>query len=270
MHHMMPVLIGVFFSIIALGADSGIVATVGSKSITTEEFNRRYEEVKKQSVNPPPKKIFLEDLIRYEIGVQEAEKRNLSKDPVIADRMRQELYKGLIEKDLAEKVAAITVTEQEMRDYYKNNPEIRTSHVLIEIKPDATKEQRGAAKKRADEIYHEVSSSKKPFSDLVNLYTDDISTKKNGGDVGYQTRSSLVPSYYDAAMKLKEGQLSGIVETAYGFHIIKLTGKHSFEDARKTQVRAALFEKKRLAIFNEYFDKVKKNYKVTVNADGMK
>jgi parvulin-like peptidyl-prolyl isomerase len=260
------------FSSIALAQNqaNNVVATVGTKSITLDEFNKRYEEVKKQAANPPPKKLFLEDLVRYELGLQEAQKRNLEKDPVIADRMRQELYKGLIEKDLGEKVSAIKVSESEMRDYYKNNPEIRTSHILIEIKQGATPAERAAARKRAEEIYAEVKKSKRPFEELVALYTDDISTKKNGGDVGFQSRVSLVSSYYDSALKLKVGEISGIVETTYGFHIIKLTAKRSFEEARKSQIRAAIFEQKRLELFNDYFDGIKRRYKVTVNSDNLK
>jgi parvulin-like peptidyl-prolyl isomerase len=256
-------------SVLAL-ADSPVVATVGSKNITLDEFNRRYDEVKKRAVNPPPKKLFLEDLIRYEMGVQEAEKRELDKDPVVAERMREELYKSLVEKDLADKVAAIQVNENEMKDYYKENPELHTQHILIEVKQSATPEERAIAKKRAEEIYQDVKKSKKPFEDLVKLYSDDIATKSHGGDVGWQTRMTVYPTYYEAAMKLKSGQISNIVETPHGFHIIKMKGEHPYAEANKRMIREGVFEKKRLALFNDYFDKIRKHYKVTVNSDAIK
>ena len=250
-------------------ADSPVVATVGSKQITLEDFNRRYDKVKEKAVNPPPKKVFLEDLIRYEVGLQEAQKRGLEKDPVIAERMREELYKGLIEKDLSEKINAITVSADEMKDYYKTNPELKTSHILIEVKPGANAQERAAAKKRAEDIYAEVKKSKQPFEKLVSLYTDDLATKKLGGDVGFQSRLTVVPSYYDAAIKLKVGAFSDVVETPYGFHIIKLTGKHLYTEADKRQLTGAVFERKRLVIFNDYFDKAKKRYKITVDAEAL-
>jgi parvulin-like peptidyl-prolyl isomerase len=251
-------------------ADVPPVATVGNKNITLEEFNRRYEEVVKLTVNPPSKKLFLEDLIRYEVGVQEAEKRNLAKDPVVAERLRQELYKSLIEKELGKRIEDIKVSDQEMKDFYKSNPEIRTRHILIEIKPKPTAAERATAKKRAEEILSEVKKSKKPFQELVGLYTDDLATKKNGGDVGFQTRLSVLPAYYEAALKLRPGEVSSVVETPYGFHIIELIKKNSFNEANKRQVKAAVFEKKRLSLFNEYFDKVKKSYAISINWDPVK
>lgn len=241
------------------------LAKVGDRVITVAEFNKRYEEIKRQASNPPSKKIFLEDLVRYEMGVQEAEKRNLAKDPLVAERLRQELYKGLIEKDLGKEVSSIQVTEGEMQSYYKNNPEVRFQHILIDVKAGATAAEKQTAKTRAEEILAEVKKGPRKFEELVNLYTDDLATKKNGGDVGFQTRLSIYPTLYEGALKLKVGQTSGLIETPYGFHIIKVTGINSYKEASKRPLRAAVFEEKRLKIFNEYFRKVKGKYKVTVN-----
>ena len=271
MHHLTAILIlALLFSTFAFAAESPVVATVGAKAITLDDFERRYEEVRKQAVNPPSKKAFLDDLIRYEMGIQEAEKRDLQRDPVIAERMRQELYKGLVERDLADKINAINITDEDLQEYYKTNPEIKTAHILVDIKQNATQAEREAARKRADEIYAEVKKSTRPFKDLVKLYTDDISTRDNGGDVGYQTRVTVYPTYYDAALKLKPGQVSGVVETPYGFHIIKSLDIHPFSKADRRQVKAGLFEKRKLALFNDYFDKLRKHYKVTVNSDSLK
>ena len=126
-----------------------VVAVVGNKQITVKDLNDKYEEVLKQTLNPPTKDVFIEDLVRYEMGVQEATKRNIQDDPIVKERIRQEIYKGLIEKELGPAVAKIKVTEKEMEAYYQKNPEIRTSHILIEFRPDASDEQRKAAKERA-------------------------------------------------------------------------------------------------------------------------
>ena len=169
------------FQVLAQAKSSDIIAVVGNKNITLEEFNKKYSQVL-SAYNPPTKAEYLEDLVRFEIGVQEAKKRNLEKDPLVLERVQTEMYKVLLEKELADKISKIEVTENEMKKWYKNNPEIRLSQILIEIKTDATKEQRAEAKKRADEILAEVNKSKRPFEELVKLYSDDIS--KYAGEIG--------------------------------------------------------------------------------------
>jgi parvulin-like peptidyl-prolyl isomerase len=246
-------------------ASSEVLATVGTKKITVDEFNRKYNDVKSQSMNPPTKALFLEDLVRYEVGLQEAFKRGLDKDPIVIDRMNQELYKGLLEKELGPKVQKLQVSDGEMKAYYKSNPELRTSHILVEFKPTATPEQIAEAKKRATEIYDEVRKSKRPFEELVKLYSDDPLTKQLGGDVGWQSRLTVVPSYYETALDMKVNEIKGLVETPLGFHIIKLTGRRTFEEANKRQVRAAVFDEKRKVVFDDYFVKLKKQFPIKVN-----
>lgn len=247
-----------------------VVATVGNKKITLNDFNKKFNEIKSQTLNPPTKHQFLEDLVRYEVGLQEASKRNLEKDPIVMERVQQETYKALLEKDLGQKVQKIQVSEPEMKAWYKNNPEIRTSHILIEFKAGATHEQIAEAQKRATEIYEEVRKSKRPFEELVKLYSDDPLSKQAGGDVGWQSRVTLVPSYYEAALNGKINEIKGLVETPFGFHVIKITGRRSYEDANKRQVRAAVFDEKRKQAFNEYFEKLKKGYAIKTNPSILK
>jgi peptidyl-prolyl cis-trans isomerase C/peptidyl-prolyl cis-trans isomerase D len=157
------------------------------------------------------------------------------------------------------------VTDQEMAAWYKRNPEIRTSHILIEFKPGSSPEQIAEAKKRAGEILDEVKKSKRPFEELVKLYSDDPLSKQAGGDVGWQSRVTLMPSYYDATTQMKVGELRGLIETPFGFHIIKLTGRRSFEEANKRQIRAAVYDEKRKNAFDDYFEKLKKQYTIKTN-----
>lgn len=266
-----------FFSILLLISANSyaqksteIVAQVGKKTITVEDFNKKYGEVKSQTINPPPKDLFLEDLIRYEVGLQEAEKRGFAKDPLVLERLNQEMYKAMLEKDLGPKIQKIQVSEKEMQSWYANNPELRTSHILIEFKPGATPQQVAEAKKRADEIFAEVKKSKRPFEELVKLYSDDALSKQAGGDIGWQSRVTLVPGYYEAAAGMKIGEVKGLIDSQFGFHIIKLTGRRSFENANKRQIRAAVFDEKRKQLFNDYFDKLKKTYTIKENKSAIK
>ncbi len=247
---------------------SQVVATIGNKKITLDEFNKKYKEVTSQVlVGPPSRKVFLEDMVRYEVGVQEARKRGLEKDPLVQDRINQEMYKALLEKELGKKVQENSVSEAEMKAWYTKNPQIRLSDILIEVKPGATEAQRAEAKKRADEILVEVKKSKRPFEELVRLYSDDTTTKNLGGDVGWQSRITLIPTYYDTAAALKVGEITqGLVATPFGFHILKLTGRRSYEEATKREIRMAVFDEKRKAAFDEFFNKTKKQYQINVNS----
>ncbi|MCB0391723.1 MAG: peptidylprolyl isomerase [Bdellovibrionales bacterium] len=248
-------------------ADS--VATVGKNNITVDDFQKKYNEVKQQAINPPDPKIFLEDLIRYEVGVQEAEKQKLMDDPLVKEEIKKVIYKALVEKAIGKAVENIKVNEKEMRQYYRNNPEVRTSHILVEIKPGANKSQMAEAEKRAKEIYEEVRSSKRPFEELVKLYSDDTLSKTTGGDIGYQSRVTLVPTYYDAAIKMKVGQIQGLVRTRYGYHIIKLTGRRAYQQANKRQIRAAVFDQKRKELFDKYFEGLKRKYTIKKNMNAL-
>jgi parvulin-like peptidyl-prolyl isomerase len=269
MHLMiLSLVLGLTYSSIGVAQN---VATVGKVIITAKEFEAKYKEVREKSVvNVPTKDVFLEDLIRYEVGLQEAKAQNMEKDPQVVERYEQLLYQALIEKQIGKKVAQIKVDENDMRNYYKNNPELRTSHILIEIPPNANADQKAQARKRATEIYDEVKKSTKSFEELVALYTDDATTKRSGGDIGWQSRLTITPEYYGAAYNLKVGQVQGLVETLFGFHIIKLTGRNTYEKANKRHLRQVVFDVKRKQIFDDYFANLKKKYPVKISKENIK
>lgn len=265
--HKMRVLKGFILLLLASGLQlqAQVVAVAGSKKITLKEFNERIDEVRSQAVNPPSPEEFLEELVRYEIGVQEARKQKLQDDPLVQERFRQELYKALIEKQIGQQVAKIDVSEAEMKKFYPKHPEIRTSHILIGLKQNPSSDEIKAAEKRAREIFKEVKASARPFEDLAKVYTDDTLSKNNGGDVGYLTRVTLPPTYFEAAVKLKQNEISDIVRSHLGFHIIKMTGRRNYEQASKRVLRAAVFDQKRKQVFDAYFKNLKKNYTIKMD-----
>ncbi|MCB0394504.1 MAG: hypothetical protein KDD25_08085, partial [Bdellovibrionales bacterium] len=73
----------IFFSSHLQAAPQKVVAQVNAEKITLAEFNEEYDRVEAETINPPPKEIFLEDLVRYEIGAQEAEKQKIDQDPIV-------------------------------------------------------------------------------------------------------------------------------------------------------------------------------------------
>ncbi len=269
--HITLALTALFLAAPAFGAkNTKIVAKVNKATITLDQFNAEYEKVVSETLNPPDKQTFLEDLVRFEVGAQEAERQKVAQDPMVKKEIRKLLYKWLLEKKLSEKTKNITVKESDMKRYYRSNPEIRTSHILIQVRPGATDKERAVARSRAKKIYKEVQSSKRKFSELVSLYTDDIPTKASGGDLGWQTRVTMVPDYYNAAVKTSTNKVAPLVETKYGFHIIKVTGKRPYSKANKRKIRFGVFEQKRKAIFDSYFKSLKKKYKISTNKSLLK
>lgn len=261
-----------FFSMLSYAQKpSDVVATIGSKKITLEEFNKKFKEVSALAIlNAPTKQQFIEDLVRYELGLQEARKRGLEKDPMVQDRFNQELYKMLLEKELGQKVQETKVSDAEMKAWYAKNPSIRTSHILFETKPGATAEQKEEAKNRAAKVLEEVKKSKRPFEELVRIYTDDQLSKVTGGDVGWQSKVNMVSSYYEATLGMKVGEIKGPVETPFGFHIVKLTGRQAFEEADLKAVRAAVFDEKRKQTFDAFFAKLRVSTPVKIRSELLK
>lgn len=265
---------GMIFILLLLGTSfsyAAVVAQVGNYKIEKKYFDSKYKEVIEKSYAPPSKEVFLEDLIRYQVGLQEAKKRKVANDPKVREKIDQILYQGLIEKEIGKKVENIKVTEKEMKSFYAKNPEIRTSHILIQLPPNPNRGQIKEAKQRAQKILKEVLGSKRPFSELATLYTDDAQTKRNGGDIGFQTRISILPNYFNAANRLKVGEISKrLIETPFGFHIVKLTGRNKYANANKRHLRQVIFDIKRKSLFDSYFAKLKKRYKISINKNNLK
>jgi parvulin-like peptidyl-prolyl isomerase len=246
-----------------------VLAKVGNKEISVKEFEQKYEQLKSQLVEMPDKKTFLEDLINFEVGVQEAQRRNLDQDPLIRERMMQELYKGFIEKELAGKTSKITADDSEMKSYYSKNPEIRASQIMIEVRADATAEQRKEARKRASEIYDSVRKSQRKFEELVKIYSDDPLSNKSGGDIGWQTRLTLYPSLYKQTAKLSVGQTTSLIETPFGFFIMKLTGKKSYAESDHSMLRLAVQEEKKKKVYDQFVSGLRSKYKIQINKNAL-
>lgn len=246
------------------------IARIGNKTIGFKEFKHQYKQTKTNSFNPPSPGAVLEDSIRFSIGLQEAKKQKIQNSSKFKERMERELYKFYLEKSLSKAVQSIKIKQSAMKKYYYRFPEIRTSHILISIKPNANLKQVRLAKKRATQIYKDVKKSKKSFASLVHLYTDDAVSKTRNGDLGYQTKVTLVPNYYKAAKKLSLNQISKPIQTPYGFHIIKLTGIKKYSQANKQYLKAAVFDVKRTQIFNAFFKKLKTKYNIKVNLELLK
>ncbi len=125
------------------------------------------------------------------------------------------------------------------QDRYQQSEERRASHILIVTNGDVDKEK---AKAKAEEVLKEVKASPAKFAELAKQHSQDPGSAKNGGDLGYFGRGMMVKPFEDIVFSQKEGEISEIVQSDFGYHIIKVTGikpakVRPFEEVRADIVR---------------------------------
>lgn len=124
----------------------------------------------------------------------------------------------------------IAVTDADIKSYYDQNaaryatPEQRrVSHILISARKDAPDATKTTAKAKAEEILAQVRENPRSFAQLAKNYSQDPGSAANGGDLNFFSRGMMVKPFEEAAFKLKQGEISDLVETDFGYHIITVT-----------------------------------------------
>lgn len=158
-------------------------------------------------------------------------------------------------------IMKMQVTDEDSQRFYNENAakfqgdeKRRASHILIGFGPGATPEAKAQAKKKAEEILAEVKKNPAKFAELAKKNSQDPGSAEKGGDLGMFGRGAMVKAFEDAAYSMKPGQVSDLVQSEFGFHIIKLTevsGQAQSYESLKPQIRAELMYQKALAKFSE-------------------
>lgn len=145
----------------------------------------------------------------------------------------------------------VKVSDKEIKDDTK-----KASHILIKVKSDSDKEGLSdkKAKAKAEKIQKEVEKNPNKFDDIAKKESMDSASAKKGGSLGYVIKGQMVDKFDKALFKLKEGQISDIVKTEYGYHIIKADKEDDF-NKQKSQLKTKIIEQK-----------VQKNPKLLTNA----
>jgi len=138
----------------------------------------------------------------------------------------------------------ISLNEQDLKSYYEQNAarlsgneERRASHILITAAKSAPAAEREKARARAQELLAAVRKAPDSFADVARKNSQDPGSAANGGDLDFFARGAMVKPFEDAAFALKKGEISDVVESDFGFHVIKLTDvktpkRKSFEELR--------------------------------------
>lgn len=139
---------------------------------------------------------------------------------------------------------SISISESDLKSYYEQNvtrlsgnEQRRASHILINAAKDAAAADRRKAKARADELLQAVRKSPDSFAEVAKKNSQDTGSAANGGDLDFFARGAMVKPFEDAAFSMKKGDISEVVESDFGYHIIRLTDiktprPRSFEELR--------------------------------------
>ena len=153
-------------------------------------------------------------------------------------------------------VPSISITDEEVKEFFEANKgkfeanqQRRASHILFAYQPGIDFEEKAKIRDLAQTTLNEIKKTPKIFENKVKELSQDIESAKQGGDLGFFSRTDMVKSFADAAFDLKVGDLSEIIETEFGLHIIKLTeikGEQVSFDKIKAQIKGELIYGKAL------------------------
>jgi peptidyl-prolyl cis-trans isomerase C len=203
----------------------------------------------------------------YEKAMKE---NNLTEKDLTVLMRKDIVINNLLEKEVASK---ITVSEAEAKKFYDDNKEkfkteesVRASHILIGVDAKATADDKKKAKEKAEAIRKRLLAGE-DFAAVAKKESTCPSASQ-GGDLGSFTKGQMVPEFEKAAFALKPGEISDVVETKFGYHIIKVqekkaAGTVSFDEAKKN-IEGYLKSQKIQKGINEYLEKLRKESKVEI------
>ena len=157
----------------------------------------------------------------------------------------------------------VSVNEDELHRNYQENlkrftlaEERRASHILIKVDAKASAQDKQAAKAKAQALLAQVRKNPAAFAELARKNSDDPGSAANGGDLDFFGRGAMTPAFEEAAFKLKKGEISDVVETPFGYHIILLTDVRGGQVQPYEAVRAQIEDEARTQLAQRQFAEV--------------
>jgi peptidyl-prolyl cis-trans isomerase C len=248
------------------------LAEVNGGVITTEDYKKEVETLppylKPMADTPEGKKELLETMIIRELILQQAQKDGIDKGPAVAAKLEDLKKRVVVEAYLKKKVEEqANITDADLQKFYEQNKEkfktgeqVHASHILVKTE------------KESQDILAQIKKGGN-FEELAKKHSIDGAAAK-GGDLGWFGKGSMIPEFEKVVFGLKEGELSGVVKTQFGYHIIKLTGKRPAGtrpfDEVKEQIKAAMLPEKQQGVFQKLKEDLKKDAKYSIKEDVLK
>jgi len=207
--------------------------------------------------------------IQAQFPTEDAFKQMLTARKTTLEQVRSDIRQDitvqkLIENAIADKVA---VKPEQVTDFYTKNPDqfkqperVRASHILIMVPKDSDAAVKTAARTKAADILKDVKAGK-DFAALAKQHSQDPGSAPKGGDLGFFQQGQMVGPFNDVAFKLTPGQVSDLVETEFGFHIIKVAEKQPARTVPLDEVRPQL---------EQYLEKTNREQQTDAFVNGLK
>jgi peptidyl-prolyl cis-trans isomerase C len=247
--------------------DDRVLAEVSNKRFTVQDLKDRIAKLPAyyQDIVNKNKRRFLDETIMETICYEEAVRKGLERSKDVKELLEAARKKILIAKLVSTEVdEKIKIDEAEIRRFYEEHkeefktPELwRASHILV------------SGEKEANEVMAELAKGVS-FEELARSHSIDA-TADRGGDIGFFRKDQVVPEFEKTCMGLNVGEMSGIVKTEFGYHIIKLTdrkmaGVEPYDKVRKV-IEEELKKKKRAEMFETFAKDMRTKYGVRINED---
>ena len=262
--------------LLGVGATS-LVPNAVARSAVDAFYQRR--EVRVQTF---PAKDFLS-----KVQVSDADLQAYYDDPKHATRLQlpESVNFDYVVLDLPTIAKSISVAEDDLRKYYTENAsryeqpqERRARHILIKAEAGASADAKAKAKVRAETLLAEVRKNPAGFAELAKQNSEDPGSAAQGGDLDWFGRGAMVKVFEDTAFSLNKGEVSGVVESEFGFHILRLDDvrggdKRSFESVRveiEAEVRKSLAQKRYVEAAEQFSNLVEQEDTLQPVADQLK
>ena len=213
------------------GSGPAVVAKIGDEAISLEDFEDSYAKnnggwEKAATSTYEDRDKFLDLLVKFRLKVHEARERGLMADSSIKAELEGYEVTVATSYMLEKEIVAVKVRQM----YDRRKEELRASHILIRLNPDATPADTLAAYGKAMKVIGLIPTS--VFDSLVTAYSEDQGAASNYGDIGFFTSGKMVPEFEDACYGMKPGEYTKIpVRSQFGYHIIRLTSRQQNKGA---------------------------------------
>ncbi len=230
------------------GSDPDVLARVGNATLTADEFYASIPEQLLAVMSLEDQEEALRAWVKTELFYQEGVRKGVDGGDAMVRRLREIERELVAEEYIKRFIEEIPdVAEDEARNYFEEHEndyslQVRLAHILVRSRQEADRE--------LDQI-----NSGTPFETVASASSID-QTASMGGDLGYMRRGEMLHELEEDAFSLKMGEVSGVIASSYGYHIIKVLDRHPGAgrptfDSRYAAVMNFLTSKKRRAAFDE-------------------
>lgn len=245
-----------------------IVASFGEYTISLGEFNQLWEQVPEEYKLQLDKSMLLDQMISEKLLIQDAINMGLEKDKDVLEQIKkmteQILVQVLIEREILNKVE---VSDEEASEYYEQNKnsftekeQVHLYNILLETEEEA------------QNILEQLTAGA-DFSEIAIEKSTGPSAAQ-GGDLGYVSAGTIIPEIEEVVFALEVEELSGVVKSDFGFHILKISDKKpetvkAFEEVKEDIIQTLLPTKQKEA-FDNLLEELKSKVEIEINEEALK